>query len=92
MIASLGRTSTSAIDEAVFERNRKLGGFASKGMSPPWFGRRDALEALSDAGLIEIDPGVAPYHAPGEPTPVVRELFVEITPAGKAFVEEADAT
>lgn len=50
---------------------------------PPWFGMRDELEALEQEGFVEIDPGIAEYHAPNEPTPTTERLYLAITDAGR---------
>ena len=51
--------------------------------SGPWFGFRDEIEELERQGLVEIDVGMAEYHAPGTPAPVVEDLFITLTDAGR---------
>ncbi len=77
---------TERVSEATVARLRERGGSFSLHTTPPWFGLAPEYRRLEDLGLVEIDPGMAPFVAPGEPAPTMDRLYLRLTDAGRAAV------
>lgn len=81
-------TDTESASKRVVELLREAGGSFTIYTTPPWFGLRDAVEGLEEAGLAKIDPGIAEFVAPGQPAPTVGRLFLDLTDDGRTLATQ----
>lgn len=77
--------STKALSPAWVALMSELGINHMVFRSAPWWGTSEAARTLEALGIIEIDPGMASYVAPGRPAPTADMYFLVLTELGTAI-------
>src|SRR5688572_5261677 len=82
-VAPVGKAvDTQTLAKAVFDTARERGEPASMFNGDVYGGFRSQIDRLEANGLLDVDPGVAEFHARDQPAPIGRELYLTVTAAG----------
>lgn len=80
--------STKAAGQRLLEIYKSRGGGYTWMASPPWHGTNPEAQELRDAGLLEVDPGIAQFRAYNQPAASPSTYYVGLTENGRELLEE----
>jgi hypothetical protein len=75
--------STIHVGRLFLELQRTRGGTASYDVSAPWHGTHPYVDELRDAGLIDVNVGMAKPRRLGDPAGTPDQYWMSLTEAGR---------